>query len=212
MVFVLFLLVLAANVESQAQTYSVLYSFGQNGAEDITDPSGLMIGQDSNLYGAGIGQYGEGINFKFTPQGTLTTLFDFGPDCPGNYTTGLTWGSDGNLYGAVGGGAGGSCTFGDVFKVTPSGSSTVLGTVDIPQGPPIQATDGSLYGTACGLWFCYLGSGYGTIYKITPPGTFTRLYEFDLTTELLLTHSYSRAAMGISMERPWPVALEMRAV
>ncbi|HXW90867.1 MAG TPA: choice-of-anchor tandem repeat GloVer-containing protein [Terriglobales bacterium] len=195
MVFVLFLLILAADVGSYAQTYTVVYTFGLVNGENVIEPSGITVGQDGNLYGAGNGEYTgpagpgdmvlEAVWFKVTPKGALTTLYNVGP-CYGGTTNALTWGSDGNLYGAVGYGLSGSgptsCGFGYVAKITPSGSATVLGTVDYPWGRPILGTDGNLYGTSCGKFYCDEGGvGYGTIYKITPPSTFTSLYEFDLT-------------------------------
>lgn len=174
----LVLLILAPDVGVHAQTYSVIYNFGVNGSNDITGPSGLIVGQDGNLYGVASGSDGFGELFKITPPGTASTLHSF--DCDdGSLPNGLTYGSDGNLYGTTGNGHG--CGYGSVFKITPNGSFATLSgaVVDIPLGPPIQATDGNLYGTACGLFYCYIGTDYGSIYKITPPGTLTTLYEFD---------------------------------
>jgi uncharacterized repeat protein (TIGR03803 family) len=88
---------------------------------------------------------------------------------------GLIQGSDGNLYGTTyNGGASG---LGTVFKVTPSGTETVLysfaGGSDgkHPYGGVIQGSDGNFYGTT------YQGgtSGLGTVFKVTPSGTETGL-------------------------------------
>ena len=91
---------------------------------------------------------------------------------------GLVQGTDGNFYGtSVYGGSG----FGTVFKITPTGTETVLHIFannssdgGYPYGGLIQATDGNLYGTT--------NSGgaqnFGTVFKITPGGTETVLYSF----------------------------------
>jgi uncharacterized repeat protein (TIGR03803 family) len=92
---------------------------------------------------------------------------------------GLVQATDGNLYGATtGGGANGA---GTVFKLTPSGTLTTLHSFDImdgtdPQAALIQASDGNLYGTMR-LVGGRLDSS-GTIFKVSPDGTFTTLYRF----------------------------------
>ncbi len=103
-----------------------------------------------------------------------------GQNCTDGTTseTALVQGSDGNFYGVThGGGANG---YGVVYKVTPSGTYTVLHSFDFvndggnPVGRLIQATDGNFYGTT------YLGGvgDSGTVFKITPSGTLTTLYQF----------------------------------
>jgi len=95
---------------------------------------------------------------------------------------GLVQASDGNFYGTTtGGGANGA---GTVFKVTPAGRLTTLynfcyqGYPCSDGGDPyaglIQATDGNFYGTTLGGG----ASGDGTVFKITPSGTLTTLYNF----------------------------------
>jgi uncharacterized repeat protein (TIGR03803 family) len=80
-------------------------------------------------------------------------------------------GLDGNFYGTtwVGGGPG-SC--GTIYKVTPTGTFTVLHTFAITdacnsRAPLVLATDGNFYGTAT-------YGGYGT-FKISPSGKYTNL-------------------------------------
>jgi uncharacterized protein (TIGR03437 family) len=116
----------------------------------------------------------------------LTTLVNF------NGTNGnapsfgaLIQGKDGNFYGTAqfgGGYPAGTVGSGTVFKVTPAGTLTVLHTFGMtptdgvsPQSGLIQASDGNFYGTteAGGQ-----GVGAGTIYKITPDGTYSTLYNF----------------------------------
>jgi uncharacterized repeat protein (TIGR03803 family) len=182
---VLVLTIVAGTVPVHAQTFSVLYNFGTN-AGDPASPeySGLVAqGRDGNLYSTTVngGTNGSGTVFKITPTGTLSVLYSFGSDAVGTPPrSGLTLGADGNFYGTIWqAGVGG---FGTAFKITPSGSLTVLhsftgaGDGAYPYAPPIQGTDGNFYGTTSAG-----GTGYGIVYKLTPSGTFTKLYSFDFT-------------------------------
>lgn len=114
----------------------------------------------------------------------LTNLYIFqggisGPD-GGTPTGGLIIGSDGNYYGTtLYGGTGG----GTVFKVTPSGTESIIyafsGSQD-GQLPSklVEGADGNFYGTA------YWGggtSGYGIIYKVSPTGEETILQSLSNT-------------------------------
>jgi uncharacterized repeat protein (TIGR03803 family) len=93
----------------------------------------------------------------------------------------LVLGKDGNFYGTTF--SGGSVGYGDVFKITPAGTLTVLHSFTpasdggTPYGGLVQATDGNFYGAG------YLGgaSNHGTIFRITPGGAFSTRYNFDAT-------------------------------
>lgn len=78
----------------------------------------------------------------------------------------LAQGRDANLYGSTY--YGGTSDWGVVFKITPSGTLTVLDDVARSNGLTL-GTDGSFYGTT--FW--------GTIFKITKSGSLTTLYSFD---------------------------------
>jgi uncharacterized repeat protein (TIGR03803 family) len=94
---------------------------------------------------------------------TLTVLHDFNK-LDGSYpTNGLLLASDGNFYGTTptgGPGSNNNADFGTVFRITPAGAFTNLvnftsdnGTN--PYAPPIEGSDGDLYGTTAGggpLW------------------------------------------------------------
>ncbi len=112
---------------------------------------------------------------------TFTLLHSFnGTD--GSYpTSGLVQGLNGSLYGLASGG--GTNLQGSVYKVTPSGTLTVIhnftGTTDgsNPYAALILATTGNFYGVT------YVGgsSGNGTVFSMNPAGTVTTLHSFDGT-------------------------------
>jgi uncharacterized repeat protein (TIGR03803 family) len=159
----------------------------------------LVLATDGNFYGTtpiGGAPYGSyGTVFEITPGGTLTTLHRFvGTD--GIRPLGaLVQATDGTLYGttANGGGIiGCSDGCGTVFKIPLGGQLTKLHSFDgtdgdHPGGGLIQATDGNLYGTTGGGGASYVfgnvGSGYGTVFKITSSGTLTTLYSFCSQTD-----------------------------
>jgi uncharacterized repeat protein (TIGR03803 family) len=100
---------------------------------------------------------------------------------PLNYNSGaaVIQAADGNFYGTS---YSGFSNGGTVFKVTPAGAVTYPYTFQggtdggVPQSPPVQGPDGTLYGvTSAGGAF-----GYGVIYNVNPAmGTETVLYSFD---------------------------------
>jgi len=157
------------------------------------------------------GAYGQGSVFKITSAGALTTLYSFcavsstgpgEPPCLDGRTpqNALIQGADGNLYGTTnGGGRGlGSCTAapsncngGTVFRITPAGalstlysfcSQTTCADGSDPAGL-VQGNDGNFYGTteSGGLNSPYTNISPGTIFKITPGGELTTLYDFCST-------------------------------
>jgi uncharacterized repeat protein (TIGR03803 family) len=176
---------------SPAQTYKVVLSF--DGTDGTAPYSPLVQGPDGNLYGTASngGTHGNGTFFKVTPSGTITTLYNFcsQPSCTdGNAPQGgVILGTDGNFYGTTNYGGTGTTYCGSgcgtIFKITPSGSLTTLHSFCIasscldgyvPTSGLVQGSDGNFYGTAptSGSFF------QGSVYKITPTGTFTTLYDF----------------------------------
>src|SRR5579864_6542495 len=166
-------------------TFNTLVNFdGTNGSNPGLSP---IQGRDGNLYGGtgGGGKYGQGVLFKMTPTGTLTRLYSFCAEsgCPdGKGGAPEVLGADGNFYGETG--AGGASGYGTVFKFTEAGALSTLHSFDGTDGFAIkhlvQASSGSLYGTASNggnLSECF-GTGCGTVFKMTPNGTLTTLYDF----------------------------------
>ena len=178
---------------------TTLYSFCSQ--PNCTDGQGpytpLVQATNGDFYGATVDAGpppGTGTMYRITPTGSLTTLYTFCLEqgCPSGYhPSGLIQATDGDLYGTTE--EGGAFGFGTVFKMTPGGKLTTLYSFcsqgqpycldgAYPIGGVIQATDGNFYGTTSAG-----GAGYalspgilsgGTIFKITPSGTLTTLYNF----------------------------------
>lgn len=143
--------------------------------------SGLMQGTDGNLYGVTNqgGANGFGTIFKVTPGGVFTVLHTFiNTEGNGQSQTNLVQASDGKLYGSS---TGGTFGVGTIFSVTTNGTFTILHSLNgnpegaYPIGPLIIGTDGVFRGVA----FTGGTFDYGTIFKITTAGVFTKLWDFN---------------------------------
>ncbi|HMH27796.1 MAG TPA: choice-of-anchor tandem repeat GloVer-containing protein [Steroidobacteraceae bacterium] len=162
-------------------TETVLHVFPKTGSDGETPYAGVIQGSDSNLYGTTYfgGANGLGTVFKVTPGGTETVLYSFAAGNDGEHPyADVTQGSDGSFYGTTY--QGGTSGLGTVFKITLSGTETVLysfaGGSDgaNPEAGLIQGSDGNFYGTT----FQGGAGGLGTVFKITPSGTETVLHAF----------------------------------
>ncbi|MFY9675492.1 MAG: choice-of-anchor tandem repeat GloVer-containing protein [Terriglobales bacterium] len=164
--------------------YTLLYTFcalgdGKGDCPDGRSPlGGIMQANDGNLYGmtyAG-GTYNDGVIFRFTPAGAMTTLHSFcyppnscSPNDGSTPTGQLIQASNGALYGVSGGNT--------LFKITTKGKFSLLysfpnGTN--PIGNLMQIPSGTLYGVT------QEGGAYnqGSIFKATLGGKVTTLYSF----------------------------------
>jgi uncharacterized repeat protein (TIGR03803 family) len=169
-------------------TLTTLYYFcSLANCADGSGPNGLVLGPGGSLYGTtrnGGAASGAGTIFRLTPAGVLTTIYTFctSDTCTdGSIPSGLFLGANGNYYGTTNGG--GMNSQGSVFKVTSAGALTTLYSfctltdcVD-GQGPRagvVQGSGGNLYGTTQygGLY------GWGSVFEISPAGSFTNLYSF----------------------------------
>ncbi len=182
-------------VISAGGSFRVLHNF--DGTDGAGPYAGLVQGTDGNFYGTTIsnGPNGYGTVFKITPAGVLTTLYGFSSGDGASPFGALVLATDGNFYGTTyGGGHNGNCdgldACGTVFKITPAGVLTTLYNFcsqtnctdgSRPYAGLVQASDGNFYGTTWqGGTNCVpgLNGGCGTVFKITPNGTFTSLYSF----------------------------------
>jgi len=169
-----------------------LYSFCSlpSCADGEWPSEGLTVGSNGNLYGttsAG-GANGGGTIFEITLAGNLTTLYNFcsqGTCADGSAPRSvLLLASNGSFYGTTS--RGGTGSGGTVFEITPTGHfSTVYRFCSLkncadgsgPVAGVIQGTDGNFYGTTS--FGGHSGTlDFGTVFKLTPTGTLTTLYEF----------------------------------
>jgi uncharacterized repeat protein (TIGR03803 family) len=182
---VIFFLFSAGSTFAPAQSFTSLLSF--DGADGAFPQGSLTRGPDGKLYGTTpyAGLYGGGTVFEITPNGELTTLYNFCSErnCADGAEPygGLVRTGTGNFYGVTSGQGFG--TFGTVFEITPQGELTTLyrfcsqpNCTDgaTPYAELAQGSDGNFYGTT------NAGGAYnaGTIFEITPKGKLTTLHSF----------------------------------
>jgi uncharacterized repeat protein (TIGR03803 family) len=173
-----------------AGTFTNLFNF-TGGSDGQAPEGGVIEGTDGNFYGTtAAGGLGYGTIFKMTPAGVLTTIYTFTglvADGGGSYA-GLVEGSDGSFYGTTNNADSGYyISIGTVFKLAPDGTFTNLYTFrggndgNNPDGALVEGADGNFYGSTHngGLFRDDDDDeGQGVLYKITPAGTFTTVYEF----------------------------------
>ena len=167
-----------------------VFSGGADGARPY---GGLVIGPDGAFYGTtrGGGGSARGTVFRITSGGAFSTIHTFtGADGSFPYPR-LTLGGDGNLYGVTTNGGGGQDA-GVVFRVSPGGAYSVLHVFTgfsvpdpnprpgvpldgaFPAAPLVAAADGTFVGvSASGGQFAG-----GTVFKISPAGTYAQLFTF----------------------------------
>ena len=175
---------------------TVLHVFA-GGSSDGADPASGLILRKSNLFGTtfsgGANLYG--TVFKLSPKtGKATVLYNFAggtsdganPQNQGN----LVMDAAGTLYGTTTGGGVSGCDIngffgcGTVFKLTSTGSETVLyrfcSKTNCSDGQnPIAGLVVDSTGTLYGTTFYGGAYGYGTVFKLNPTtGEETVLYSF----------------------------------
>jgi uncharacterized repeat protein (TIGR03803 family) len=158
-----------------AGALTVLYNF--NGTTDGYGANLSFQGADGAFYGTAPSDVNAGPEtlFRITPKGELHILLTF-PDYKGaGYDpNGIIQATDGNFYGTTseggnGEGFGPQCPLeygcGTLFQVTPAGQYTILvnflgrghsGSGSLPFAPPMQSTNGNIYGAT---WFGGNGDG-----------------------------------------------------
>jgi uncharacterized repeat protein (TIGR03803 family) len=161
-----------------AQTVSTIHNFeGPDGGFPTLGP--LIQGRDGYVYGmtGSGGILGCGSIFKQGADSNSYAAYRFSDSDACSPFGGLTLGSDGNYYGVTP--FGGVFHAGDLFKITPSGLLTELhsfGGSDDGIGPdaaPIEASDGSLYGTTGGS-----DTVLPTVYRYSASSGFSSIYTF----------------------------------
>ena len=188
-----------------APSFAVLYSFGGYPTDGTNPQAGLLRDAAGNLYGTtfygGSGNCfdiyaslaGCGVVFKLSAMGTEKVLYSFAGPPDGQYpVAGLTQDAAGNLYGTTefGGVYNDYCenpnphnayTCGVVFKLSPSGTETVLHTFagrptdgGNPYAGLLRDAAGNLYGTTLNGG----AHGSGVVFKLSPTGTETLLHTF----------------------------------
>jgi uncharacterized repeat protein (TIGR03803 family) len=179
---------------SSSGNYTNLYSFGSSPIDGRLPSGGLVQGSDGNFYGTtssggtgtnNIPEVAGGTVYRISPSGTYTSLYSFGSSLVDGFAPsgGLVQGSDGNFYGTTGnGGTNIACGCGTVYRISPSGAHATLYSFNgypspdgyYPKGSLVQGSDGNFYGTT--------GSGgtngNGTVFRISPSGSYTSLYTF----------------------------------
>jgi uncharacterized repeat protein (TIGR03803 family) len=172
-----------------------LYDFGTCKypcKEGVYPKAPPVEGRDGNFYGTtphSIDGTDNGVVYKLTPTGKLTTIYAFNGSSGGNPNDPLVLGTDGSFYGTTAKGGktiqptcwGASPTCGTVFKITPGGKITFLYEFDQihgagPLSPLVQGSDGNFYGTTSAGGDA---NGDGVIFKITPLGKLTVLHALN---------------------------------
>ena len=167
---------------------TTLHTF-TNGADGAYPSAPPIQGVEGNFYGnasscAGLPPGNQCIPFdtygsiyRITPEGAFKVLHTFKGADGINPFGQLVQGTDGYLYGTtLDGGAHG---VGTVFKISTEGDFTLLYTFDGTHGAHpfagglIQGYDGNFYGMASGGG----ASGAGLLFKITPGGKLTIVYD-----------------------------------
>ncbi len=149
-------------------------------------PNGLVQGNDGNFYGTTFegGSNNVGVVFRISTNGAFSAIYAFtgGNDGSGP-VAGLVQGTDGWFYGVTSLGGNTSVLSagaGAIFKISTNSALIPLyqftGGNDgaTPDGALAQGADGYFYGTTSAGG----SNSVGTIFKISPTGSFDSLYSF----------------------------------
>lgn len=165
-------------VRTNTVTESVLYSFGggSDGREPytgVTELGGALYGTTQNG-----GTSDDGTVFEMTPSGAESVLYSFAGNSDGRNPRGAGLAkSGGALFGTTF--HGGGIDDGTVFKITTSGSESVLhdfggGNDGVNPSATLIKVGNAFYGTTI-----FGGTnGVGTVFKVTAYGTESVIYSF----------------------------------
>lgn len=160
-----------------AGAVTTLHSFGAmpNGNRPV---AGLTLGADGHFYGVTWqgGTSGGGTFFRFTTNGTLTTLYSFSSGVGTRPSGRLMLAQDGFFYGTAQLGGGG---YGTVYRISTNGALFTVHAFNStnganPYAEVMQSPDGILYGTTVNGG----SSNLGTVFGLTTNGVLTTLISF----------------------------------
>lgn len=183
-----------------------LYSF--TGSNDGGGPTTLVLAPSGDFYGltSSGGSNRLGAFFQLTTNGEMTTLASFAGtngSAPNSLVPSGLSGWDGAYYGTAGDGP---QYYGEVFRVSTNGSISVVASFDEANGSQpsglIAGGDGNFYGTVASFasesfpveppWVTIIYNPFfpspsviynynGGIFKLTPAGELSVLFQFDGT-------------------------------
>jgi uncharacterized repeat protein (TIGR03803 family) len=178
-----------------------LYVF--KGDVDGGNPNyGVVRGADGTLYG--VTAYGgadpskSGTIFSVSPSGAQRTLYSFSSSIGYGAASGLTFGSDGALYGMAVTGTAGS-GYGFIYRITTAGSFSVIYNFgylpDEAQGVYSLALgkDGKLYGSVCQN---FVTGQPSKIFSVTTSGQYQVLYSYPSFNDQLPLGPFAMGADG----------------
>jgi uncharacterized repeat protein (TIGR03803 family) len=172
------------SIDTATGAETVLYNFcSRRYCNDGQNPAaGVIMDGTGNLYGTtenGGGGVGTGAVFKLARGGKEKVVYSFDADGP---VSGVIMDSAGNLYGTTV--QGGPVEEGDVFEVTPDGTFKELyafcSQSNCSDGDQPWAREGLIMDGAGNLYGTTKFGGvndYGTVFKVTPAGAETVLYD-----------------------------------
>jgi uncharacterized repeat protein (TIGR03803 family) len=186
--------------------FAVVHAFDVD--EGANPKAGVFQASDGFFYGtlesAGYG----GEVFRMDAAGNVEAVFEFGPYSTDGWrpVTNPIEGADGYLYGTTPrGGTSASGSYGVVYRLSKAGSLTVLhsfsGADGIqPWAAPVQARDGSLYGSTI------VGGEYGlgTLFKLDPaqPASPPKLVQLTIDPPGVTGGSFATATVTLSWAAP----------
>ncbi len=168
---------------------TVLHDFCQGACTDGGAPfSGLVLGPNGSFYGTttqDLVNHGGSI-YEMTPAGVVTPIVSF----TGGGAEGTPYGAVVEAYGGFYGitALGGAAEDGTIYRVTPNGTLTTLHTFNGGDGEQIGLTGVGLLEGANGNFYGVTpygtanSDGCGSIFEMTPKGTFKTLFGFPNTS------------------------------
>jgi uncharacterized repeat protein (TIGR03803 family) len=194
-IFVSLVMPFSISTSSSAQTVTNIYSFTGNNSSAYPFSTPAQ-GRDGRLYVTTSGTlpgYGSILAVGTDGKAGLFHVFD---DIHGSGPFGgIILSTDGNFYGTAA--YGGSANAGVLFRISKSGRYSVLHEFasgadgQNPFSPPVEASDGNLYGTTLGS--ARVGS---TLYKYSPSTGYSVLREFYKSQGRLIGSSPIQASDG----------------